>query len=130
MRRRLSYPIETTNESVRLFKKYYLRFRCPLGSQAGQANAATNSRDDSYIWWHSSGRRRYGRVVVFAQCWNSEPVAIVRPYGSVIEESYARTCVDGGFAAMETIQLSEIGGLVGRLLVHDGSTRKVYLVGE
>lgn len=124
------YPIETRNKSVRFFGKYHIRFRCLVGSQVGQATAAFNSRDDSFIWWWRSGRRRYGRVVVFAHCWDWEPVAIVRPYRAVVEESYGRTCVDGGFAAMETILLPEIGGLVGRLFVTEGSAKKTYLVGE
>jgi hypothetical protein len=62
------------------------------------------------------GRRRYGRVIIFAIIYNWEPVAIMKPYKKVREDRrLGITEVIEDLKAMETLNVGEIKGLVRRI---------------
>ena len=110
-----------------------------LGSSFDK-NRAINRRDDSYVWFHSFKKtrghtqktKRYGRVVWFAECCDWDPVALVIPFKRVEfdERSCILTVVDGpdATAPLEVVDLDDIGGLVGRLVVQAGRTKQLILV--
>jgi hypothetical protein len=126
-------------DKVVYWKKYHICHKCFVGSEESQNALLMNRRDDSYIWWVVGGRRRYGRVVIFAVVYDWEPVAIVKPYKKVREDRRLGTTeVIEDLGAMETLNVGEIRGLVGRIQkrwatfeeLPDGKNRKHVHIAE
>ena len=121
------FPINYQNGRTRLWKKYYLRHRYQIGSEESQATAPFNSRNDSYVWWYEGTRRRYGLVEIFAECWDWEAMAIVKPFRNTSEDLETGTVVVlDALGARKCVRVCEIGGLVGRIEIEG----KTYLVGD
>jgi hypothetical protein len=52
------YPeITPDGEEVKLWRKYYVKYRYTIGSQYSKNDQITNQRDDTYIWWLEDGQR-------------------------------------------------------------------------
>ena len=111
------YPdIALDGEEVRLWKKYYVKHRCTVGSQHSKNDQITNQRDDTYIWWLEDEQRQYGQVVIFAEVYNWEPVALIRRFKQVRENTDLETTIVGDrMGAIEAIAVRDIGGLIGRI---------------
>lgn len=124
------YPIDESH--IVKWRKYHVRWKCFVGSSLSQTNRI-HQRDDSYIWWNADNgrRRRYGQAVVFCEVWDWETIVIVRPFSTpAIDESAQVVYTDGQFSAIESIKVSEIGGLIGLIKKPLCGRNVIYLVQE
>ena len=87
-------------------------------------------RDNSYIWWYTGDQRqrRFGRVTIYVIAYTYEAIAVVRAFERVEEvQELDIVMVRGGLGVMETIPISNIGGLIGRIESSDERGKVVYL---
>ncbi len=125
------YPIRSN--IIILWKKYHIRYGCFVGSKSSQNNNTLTNRDDSFIWWkhEDNGRQLYGQVLVFAICYDWEPIAIVKPYQKVKENrSKATKWVVNDMRGLTGVKAKLIGGLIGRIKIMDGRKTVVHIVGS
>ena len=128
-------PNAVSPEAIVLWKKYHAKYQCFVGSHESQLAAYGNRREDCYIWWLEGNRRRYGKVMIFAEVLKElgyTPLAIIKPYSpAAISENneMATTLVDAVYGAMEVVEVKRIEGLVGRIEKKVGGP-KCYLVGN
>ncbi len=114
---RRTYPhIRPDGEEVTLWRKYYVKQRCTVGSIYSKNDQITNRRDDTHIWWLEGGKRQYGQVTIFAEVYDYEPIALIRRFKNVKENKVMETTIVGDtMGALELILVQDIGGLIGRI---------------
>jgi hypothetical protein len=122
-----TYPI--TPEHLHLWKKYWIRYGCFVGSDQSQKQT---HRDDSYVWWErgNSGKREFGQVLIFAIAHDWEAIAIVKPFKWVKEHKSGNSVALPSMGRMEPVKATEIGGLVGRIARISQGKKMYYLVGN
>lgn len=122
-----------TSAVVKQHKKYHIRWRLSVGSVVSQDNLSIYRRDDSYIWWKTNERnskKRYGRVEVFCDVYNWEGVAVVRAFKTVKDPKWGTLEMQGKLGSPETILVTQIGGLIGRIPLPGPSGGKRMFVVE
>jgi hypothetical protein len=68
---------------------------------------------------------------MFANVYDWEPVAVVKAYDQVVQDRELETLVARGeLGGMETIKVSDIGGLIGRIYKKVRGRQVCHLVGE
>jgi hypothetical protein len=122
------WPILPTGKHLQVWAKHHPRWRLSYGSALSQRGLVLNRRDDSYIYWQYKNITRYGRVELFCQAYNWEEVAFVRAYEGAIRDQYGRLKAIGALGGLETILVTEISGLIGRITKPMGNLPVTFLV--
>ena len=134
---RSAYPDQTPEQNfpisaarLKLFRRFYLRWKCTIGSEQAQNRQIQHRRDDSYVWWYTRDRRQkmFGRVVIYVIAYTYKAIAVVKAFERVEEvRELDIVTVRGGLGAMETVPISYIGGLIGRIESSDDRGKIIYL---